>query len=182
MRLDSRSGLRGLLMNRDTGERIRFVRWAEIPDDPEQPGEFEAFRCEPEAYKALGLPLTDIIYRGKARLRFIPAAPRIPGKPTSERDLAGSLDEARARLQCKPLLIDPNNPRECDEPKCHRLALWIVSDEQEIEPQADGKGALGERAVMLGGRFYCNYHYRQPTFTSVRGVTNEVPIEEARPQ
>ncbi len=179
MRLDSRSGLRGLLMNRDTGERIRFVRWAEIPDDPEQPGEFEAFRCEPEAYKALGFPLTDIIYRGKARLRFIPVAPRIPGKPTSERDLAGSLDEARKSL-VNPKLLIPGE--ECEYPGCHRLSEWRVSDEQEIEPQADAEGNLGERAITLRVRCYCSKHYRLPTFTSRRDVTNEVPIEEARPQ
>ncbi len=179
MRLDSRSGVRGLLMNRDTRQPIRWVRWAEIPEDPEQPGEFEAFHMNPEQAKAQGIPLTDIIYRGKARLRFIPAAPRIPGKPTSERDLAGSLDEARKSL-VNPKLLIPGE--ECEYPGCHRLSEWRVSDEQEIEPQADAEGKLGERAITTRVRCYCSKHYRLPTFKSRRGVENEVPIEEARPQ
>lgn len=179
MRLDSRSGLRGMLINRDTGKPVRWVRWAEIPDDPEQPGEYEAFRTEPEAWKAQGLPLSDIIYRDKARLRFIPAAPRIAGKPTSQRDLAGSLDEARRSLVNPKLLV---LGEECEYPGCHRLSEWRVSYEQEIEPQADGLGGLGQRAITTEIHDYCSRHYQLPRFKSLRGVESEVQLEEGRPQ
>ena len=178
MRLDSRSGLRGLLQNLDTREIIRWVRWAEIPDDPEQPGEFEAFRTEPEAYKAKCLPLSDIIYRGKARLRFVPAAPRIGVKPTSPRELAESLADARRRLVEPKLLVIGE---ECEERGCHRLSCYRVSWEQEIDPQRDADGRLHERAVAREAHCYCEYHARLPRFTSRRGVEAEVAVEKPDP-
>ena len=174
MRLDSRSGLRGILRNRDTEQIIRFVRWAVIPDDPEQPGEFEAFRSEPEAWKALGFPLSEILYRGTARLQFIPAAPRYGVRPSSQRDLDESLTEARARL-VEPKLLVPGE--ECMEPDCHRLACWKVSDEVEIEPQRDEDGNLYERAVTTRVRIYCHRHFRLPTCTNTRGVQSEIDVE-----
>lgn len=179
MRLDSRSGARGVLLNAETGQRIRWVRWADIPEDHEQQGEYEAFSRDPEEAKARGIPLADIIYRGRCRLRFVPAAPRFTCTPTSERDLAGSLDEARRRLVDQRLLV---LGLECDEPGCHRQAQYRVSDEQEIEPQRDAEGHQFERAIAVRARCYCARHYRLPTLTSMRGVQAEVEVEEARPK
>lgn len=177
MRLDSRAGVRGMVRNRDTGELIRWVRWAEIPEDPEQPGEFEAFRSNPEEWKARGLPLSEIIYRGRARLQFIPAAPRIGGRPTSARELYESLDDARKSL-VNPKLLVPGE--ECEERFCHRLASWQVADEHEIEPHTDAEGRRHERAVTVRVHCYCDRHFRLPVMVSRRGVESEVNVE-ARP-
>lgn len=179
MRLDSQSGTRGMLFDAATGRPIRWCRWAEIPDDPEEEGEFEAFSREPTEAQRLGIPLESIVYRGRARLRFVPAAPRFGHTPTSQRDLSGSLDDARRRL-VEPKLLIPGE--ECDEPGCHRLSEWRVSDEQEIEPQTDSEGVRHERAVTCRVRCYCSAHYKPPRFVNLRGVESEVPIEEARPQ
>jgi hypothetical protein len=179
MRLDSKSGVRGMLINAETGQPIRWVRWADVPDHPEQQGDFEAFTINPDDAKARGIPLADTVYRGRCRMRFVPAAPRFASTPTSQRDLNGSLEDARRRL-VQPKLLVPGE--ECDEPGCHRLSAFRVSDEVEIEPQRDAEGRQLERAVATRIRSYCDKHYRLPTFTSTRGVQSEVEIEEARPQ
>ena len=179
MRLDSRSGARGMLMNLDSGKPIRWVRWADVPETTEQEGDYEAFHMNPEQAKQQGIPLSEIIYRGRCRMRFIPAAPAFRSTPTSQRDLSGSLEEARKRL-VEPKLLVPGE--ECDEPKCHRLSEYRVSDEVEIEPERDSEGRLFERAVTTRVRCYCGAHYRLPRFVNTRGVEREVETEEGRPK
>jgi hypothetical protein len=177
MRLDSKSGVRGVLLNAETGQPIRWAKWAEIPDDPSQPGEFEAFREEPTAAAARGIPATAILYRGRCRLRFIPAAPRFGTKPSAVRDLVGSLDEARRRVDKRLLILSD----ECDEPGCHRWADWQVAHEQLIEPEVDAQGKRHERAVTVKIENWCAKHYRPPVQTNQRGVESEVEVE-ARPE
>ena len=186
MRIDSRrdappgsiKNARGMLRNRDTGEVIRWVIWAEIPEDPEQLGEFEAFRSNPEDWREKGFPLSEIRYTGRARLQFVPAAPRIGVRPTSPRELAESLDDARRRLVEPKLLVIGE---ECEERGCHRLSCFRVSWEQEIEPQRDADGRLHERAVAREAHCYCEYHARLPRFTTRRGVETEVEVEKPDP-
>lgn len=186
MRLDSRepSSPRGVFLDAATGQPVRWVIWADLADDPALESEYEAFRSDPrEALRAGVLPGT-LRYRGRARLRFIPAAPLFRVKPTDPRDLAGSLVEGRQRFRkARPLIFVPGTDHpECDEPLCHQPAAWSVSDEQEIEPERDAEGRLHERAITVRPRFYCSAHYRAPTFCNVRGVESEVPEEVARPQ
>ena len=170
---------RGFLKNRDTNQPIRWPRWFDLADDPEQPTDFEAFRCEPQAWKDKGLDLHEIVYRGRARLLFIPRGPTFAATPTSRRDLSGSLEEAKRR-HVNPKLLIPGE--ECDYPGCHRLSEWRVSDEQEIDPERDTTGAEYERAITTRVRCYCSRHYRLPTFTTVRGVEREEEVEEGRPK
>jgi hypothetical protein len=179
MRIDARSGVRGLLVDAETGRLIRWARWAEVPDDPRQPGEYEAWRypeAECRARFAAGEPREALLLRRRCRLRFVPAAP-LAVRPTDPRDLAGSLDEARRRWAPKLLVCG----EECEEPGCHRLSAWWVSDERLIEPERDADGVLHERAVTTRARAYCDRHYRGPVQTSLRGVESEVEVG-ARPQ
>jgi len=173
-------------MNLDTGKPIRWVRWADIPESVEQQGEFEAFRCNPEEWQGKGLPLSEIIYRGKCRMRFVPAAPKIGSKPTTPRELFDSLDDARKRLvvfvEPPPILIPGLvQIHECEVRACHKPAYFQVSDEQEIEPQVDENGREYERAIMLMPHWFCARHFRLPTIVSRRGVQSEVKIEEGEP-
>jgi hypothetical protein len=181
MRLDSRDPAcpRGVFLDVATGRPLRWAIWVDLAEDPRLESEFEAFREEPNAALKRGILPGTLRYRGRARLRFIPAAPVWRPKPSSPRDLAGSLDEARRRFVVPKLLIPGE---ECEEPGCHGLSEYRVSDEQEIEPEVDATGRKCERAVALRVRCYCSRHYRQPTFKSVRGVEQEVEITEARPQ
>lgn len=181
MRLDSRDPdcPRGVFLNVITGQLLRWPIWVDLENTCLE-SEFEAFREEPNAALARGTPLDAIRYRGKARLRFLKAAPVFGCKPSDPRDLAGSLDEARRRF-VEPKLLIPGE--ECEEPGCHRLSAYRVSDEQEIEPETDAMGRKCERAIAIRVRCYCPWHYQLPRFKSVRGVESEVPIEEgARPQ
>jgi hypothetical protein len=178
MRLDAKSGVRGLLIDVDANRPVRWVRWADIPEDPNQPGEYEAFRSDPEEARRQGVQLSALVYRGRCRLRFVPAAPRLSGKPTSPRDMIASLDDARRRLVQPKLLI----PGElCQERGCHRLASWKCSDEVEIEPERDADGRQHERAVTVRVHSWCDAHFCLPVFQSVRGVEQEVSVE-VRPQ
>lgn len=180
--LDSRDPAcpRGLFIDVATRRPLRWPVWVDLQDNPALESDFCAFREEPNAALARGTPLETIRYRGKARLRFIRAAPVFGRKPSDPRDLAGSLDEARRRF-VEPKLLIPGE--ECEYPGCHRLSAYRVSDEQEIEPERDAQGRLCERAVVTRVRCYCPWHYQLPRFKSVRGVESEVPIQEgARPQ
>ncbi len=153
MRFDSRDPAcpRGLFLDVATGRPVRWVVWADLPDDASQEAEYEAFLEEPTAAVARGIPLEAIRYRGRARLRFVRAAPVFGVKPTSPRDLAGSLDEARARVDKRLLVLG----EECSEPRCHRMARWSVSWEQIIEPERDAEGKLHERAVCVRRLAFC---------------------------
>src|SRR5262245_24316545 len=124
MRLDAKSGVRGMLVNCETGQIIRWVRWAELPDDPEAQGTFEAWRFHPDQCKlrfAAGAAEDELIYQGTCRMRFVPSAP-VFKRPTAQRDLAGSLAEARNRVDRRRLILD----KVCDEPGCHARAEWSV--------------------------------------------------------
>src|SRR5262249_20677256 len=107
----------------------------------------------------------------------VPAAPVHRAKPTPQRDLVGSLDEARSRVD-KRLLI---RSKECSEPGCHERATWSVSWEQIIEPRTDENGERHERAVTTRRIAWCDAHYRPPVQVSERGVESEVEVE-ARPE
>lgn len=177
MRLDAHSGVRGLLINADTGKPIRWVCWADLPDDPQQQGEYEAFREEPTAALARGIPLSSLRYQGRARLRFVRAAPVFRSRPSERRDLMGSLAEARARVDRRLLVLS----EECCEPRCHQRAQWAVSWEQLIEPERDSEGKLHERAVCVRQLAFCSSHYRPPVVRNLRGVESEVEVE-VRPE
>ncbi len=170
MVIDSKSGLRGMLVDADTGKPIRWAKWADLDS-----GEYTAFRINPKEARQRGIPLESILYSGKTRLRWVPAAPRFrPSKPSD----AESLDEARQRLG---IAIPPVDGVECEEPGCHRLAEWSVAREQLIEPERMPDGTLAERAVMIGRHQYCSRHYRNPVQVSLTGVESEVEAT-ARPQ
>lgn len=173
MIVSAASGLRGLVIDLDAGRPVRWCRWADTDT-----GEYEAFRSDPDEARRLGQPVTPLLYRGRARLRFVPAVTVSPPRPSDPRDLAGSLEEARRRY-CRPILALPG--RGCEERLCNRLAEYEVSDEVEIEPEIGDGGGAYERAVTVGVRRYCAWHFRGPTFTSMRGVESEVGVA-TRPQ
>lgn len=172
MRLDSRTGLRGLWIDADTGARIPFVVWGDT-----ETGEYEAWRATPDG-RALAEPKQKI--KGRARLRFVPAAPtckrEVPpslcgGTPVPDRTPRGG----GSRLS--PLAV-----QECEVRACHRPAAWVVQDWRQVEPERGGDGCFYDRAVLLVRHYFCDWHYRPPVETSRRGVENEIDVQVARPQ
>lgn len=182
MRLDSRSGLRGLVIDLDTGRPVSLlVIWADIPEDPRQQGEYEAWRRDPDLARRNGATVPELLalkYRGRARMQFVPAAPVFRPRASEARDLTGSLAEARSRVDQRLLVL----AEECAEPRCHKLAEYRVCWEQLIEPHTDADGRKHERAVVTRVLSWCSAHYRQPVRTNLRGVQSEVPVEVGRPQ
>jgi hypothetical protein len=173
MILDARGGLRGLLIDLNGGRVIRKAFWADTDT-----GEYEAFLEGPGGLVLRdpeGRPLT---YRGRARLKFVPAVPLPAPKPSDPRDLAGALEEAR-RQYAKPIPAVPG--RQCMEPRCLRMATWEVGDAREVEPEVTADGRACTRAVTTRVTRWCSWHYRAPTWTSLRGVESEIEVA-TRPQ
>ena len=181
MRLDSKSGVRGLFLRADTRQPIRFVRWYDT-----ETHEYEAFRCDPAIAKARGIPLRSLLYRGRARLEFQSAKP-LDAKPTGRIAPSTPLaeiapDVLRGRV-AKPIIWLPGfTPPECQEPLCHRPAEWSVGVEQLVEPERGTDGKLWERAVMVDVSVWCSWHFKPPRQISQRGVEVELENIQARPQ
>ena len=173
MILDVKRGARGVLVNADTGERIAFARWADTDT-----GEYEAFRTLDGKNIFRDDRGRPVLYRGRARLRFVPSqAPPLLPRPSDPRDLARSLAEAR---RAHPLVV--SSGRECDEPGCHALAEWESASERVIEPEVGNDGHSYERGVVTRLKRWCPRHYRPGTTVSLRGVESEIDVGRARPQ
>lgn len=168
MILDSTTGVRGLLVNADTGQPIRWAIWADT-----ETGYYEAFRSDPEIAKKLGIDPTLLRYRDKARLRFVPAAPVATPRPTDPRDAAESMREAKL-LWSKPIVIMPG--QECEERSCHRLAEYRTAVERVIEPVVHTDGKVYKRSIVVEVKNWCPRHYRLPLRISQRGVESETEV------
>jgi hypothetical protein len=173
MILDAKSGLRGVLVRADTGERIPCARWANLDT-----GEWEALAVDP----LTGQPAHPArLIRGQCPLRFVPAAPVFsppaPASVKTSREAAESLAEAKGRV--RRVLAVPG--RGCEEKGCTALACYETADEQHIEPVAGADGRLCERALTVRKHRWCARHFRSPVQTNLRGVESEVEVT-VRPQ
>jgi hypothetical protein len=176
MILSAKSGLRGMFVREDNGEPVRWVRWYDT-----ETSEYEAFSADPVHARANGRNLHALLYRGQARLRFVPA--RIvstPGpKPPDPKDVAECVAEQRSRHhKARRIVALPG--RECQEKGCHRLAEWEVADAADVLPDVQD-GRQFHRSIVLGLRRYCSWHYRPPLVMDLRGDMAEVEVS-ARPQ
>lgn len=163
--IDSRSGLRGVLVNADTNSPIRWGRWARLPlsngvPDPTLVGSYSAFRCEPKAAKAMGLSLRDLVYEAAARLKWVTG--KILRPPTEP--LPVQLPGGRQRYT----RIVPLHDRGCEHYACHRAAEWLVCDETALPPLVAG-GKQFEQAVTRDVRWWCSRHYQVPTVYDLDG-------------
>lgn len=167
--IDAHSGLRGVLIDADRGQPIRFARWANL-----ETGEFKAFRSDPAEAKRLGIPLSTLLYEGRARLRFEErfVYPKSNG-------IAPSVAAALARTRRTYQHVQQIEGQECEARGCHKLANWAVTDERECAPTPGGfEGRLCQTAEITHVSLLCHKHYREPRWTSLRGVESEVPITQ----
>jgi len=83
MILDSKSGIRGVLVDESTGQRIAFARKANL-----ETGEWEAWQATPDGkeiwHDADGKP---VLLKGRCRLKFIPAVLITPGPAPDPEDV-----------------------------------------------------------------------------------------------
>lgn len=169
MIIDSKSGLRGVLIDAETGERLAFARWANLAT-----GEYEAFAATPDGRQILQPPR---LVRGRRnRLKFVEAAPRYPSGPGK---LVIPEDEPPRRdVQRVPMV--PGRP--CEVRGCGKLAEWQVADAEELAPATLPDGTKAERSRVAAVHLYCSWHYRFPTWKSLRGVESEMTQVTARPE
>jgi hypothetical protein len=181
MIFSAQDGYRGTVINAETNQPVRWVRW--VNSDT---GEFEAFREDPLAARARGVFLRGLLYRGKAKLPLTTVTQALVAHAPGRRALTPweEFREIRSIARdyvrdYKPIVAVPGI--ECDEPGCRRLASWQVGHEQEIDPGVLQDGSECERAVTVRVNRWCSRHWHPPTFRSTCGVENEVEVA-CRPQ
>ena len=163
MIIDAKSGMRGVLVNADTGERIPLAFWANL-----ETGEYRAFRTVDGKTPTKNIAGQTISYDGKSRLRFIETG----GLYTTPPPTPSSPTEYRTLERC---LVVPG--RNCEAKGCSRLAEWETAVERLIA-SPDGF----ERAVLVGRRRWCSWHYRLPYEVDEKGeVVREIEVA-TRPQ
>lgn len=162
--IDSRSGVRGVLVDLDTGQRIPFARWCNTDT-----GEWEAFAPGPDGKQ------TKRVIRGRGRIHFVPGSgvkPR-PNTPSA------SLSQQPAATATRQRILALSD-RPCQAYGCSREATWKVADEQQLDPvEADGKKY--DAAKLIGVRYYCEWHYDWPRLYDKKLELIENTIVKARP-
>lgn len=167
MIIDARSGLRGVLIDLDAGRRIPCPIRANL-----ETGEYEAYATLPDQRTPVRPP---VVVRGRARLKWIPAAPR--ARKTGKVEIP---DDGRPERRGNRVVVVPG--RLCESRGCTRLAEYSTADEQELEPMVGADGRRYERAEAVRVHLWCPWHYRWPVWTSRRGVESEVTTVTTRPQ
>lgn len=171
MILDANSGVRGVLVNADTGERIPFARWANL-----ETGEFEALVID----AATGRPARpNRLYRGRANLRFVEshAPPLQPPEPQP----APVVEAAPAYLPRRGVPLAAFENRACEHPTCLRKAAWKTAEQRELPPLEAADGTRYEQAAVTRIRFWCPFHYQWPTLQHADGEIEPIEVK-ARPE
>lgn len=189
MILDATKGVRGNVIDLDTGRRVQNVKYLNT-----ETGYLEAYQVD-ENGKVLrdanGYRFT--VYQG--RFKFIPTGdskqPKIiMGAPhctlcNSKMTLRGDdlcpACRARERGQRNKMKVEkigvPLFDTKCE--LCTRMATWYVSDEVEVTPELYAKKFYG-RGVTVGRRSYCSWCFKPPRLLDDKGdVMRE--LESIRP-
>lgn len=195
MRLHQRDGVRGVVIDLDTGRRVPKVIWVDV-----EKGELEAYQVEgPEGRETVKKDAAGdyLTYQARGRFRLInlstpSARPKyklgaplcvvckspftLPGEDRcvscKSKDRGKGPRAQASRLTPQQLL----EAQPCDHKGCNRPAAYAVSDEVQASP-VKGTGGWGpspgtylfERATMVGQRLYCEWHYLPPRELDEKG-------------
>jgi hypothetical protein len=180
MLLHVRDGIRGTIIDCETGRRVPKPIWLDT----------ETGTCEFYQVDAAGRIKTDaagnyLTTLARGRFKFIPRAPTVPAvtpaPPVSPPPAMRA--ETRRRLRTSPL----NTPllcQRCDHYACDRVAEWQTSDEVTLPPQVAG-GRRYERGKVIEVRFWCDFHFEAPRLMDHTGREVVKVFEDAggcRPQ
>lgn len=153
MIVNSKDGARGTLTDLATGRVIRWARWADLST-----GEYEAFSEDPAAAQRRGVHPAALLYRGRTKLGWTPAA---------------TLDAPRPPREHRCIVVPG---RMCDHPGCRKLAEYRTCDERMLEPE-DANGRKFERAVCVAVHKWCSWHYRPPMIVHPDNSSDPVDVE-----
>lgn len=165
MLMDPRkSTARGHFLREDTLQPVRWVRWYDT-----ETLEYEAFRYDPVVAERSGVDLRLILYRGRAKLRFIQTGVAAP-KPTPKQTPPAELTRRGG------IFLPPSSEEECEVRGCHKRATRYTHDVEEIEPEQGADGRLYERTAATVRHYFCEDCFRLPLKRSLRGVDAEVQV------
>ncbi len=157
-------GIRGKLLDLDTGEVIPKVVWFN-----DQDGTFEAFKVDQRGEVLRGHDGGAVVWWGKGNLRFVQdaqpgkvLAPRKPKSFPSEKAPRQKVRQKHRRLSVKLFNAD------CEHYACLRPAEYAVSDEMDLPPLVAG-GRRWARAKTLKVHYFCAFHYQPPRILDGRG-------------
>jgi hypothetical protein len=168
--VDARKGIRGVLVNAETGERIPFARWSNL-----ETGEWEAWQATPDGKQVAKPPR---LIRGQCKLRFVESYAPPLRQPAAVDAKAAAEQREEYHRKTEARLLVPGD--ECEAKGCHRLAGWTVAVERRLAPVRLGDGRLQEHGVVVAVHAFCDRHYRSPVSISERGVESQVEVA-ARP-
>ena len=170
MKLDAKAdGVRGVLVNADTGQPIWWARKADLAT-----GEYEAFRADPDKAAAHGFKKRDLLYRGRCRLKFVPGNSARPQVPTIL-DANPKLPRRRRAMQ-----VQAFEDRPCQHYACLRDAEWMVAVDEPLPPLVIG-GKSFEVGTIAGVKWWCSWHYEWPELLYPDGSTDPIETVRARP-
>jgi len=187
MILEAKNGVRGRVVDLDTGKSIPKVRFLNTDT-----GYIEAWRTDGQG-NILKNEVGELQwYAAKGRFKFIEAVTRSVSinmgaekcaKCTSPLTLLGDdlcpSCRAKDRGQKNPMIstvITPQFDKRCH---CGALANYSVGDEVEVTPEVDGK-QLYSRGATVGRHYYCAKHYKPPRLLDSKGEVIQ-ELESNRP-
>ena len=207
MILHSQQGVRGKVIDLDTGQSVRKVIWLD-----QEKGELEAYKVDQLGKEQKDINGDYITYRAKGRFKFVSTftdscnnrtSTNQLGAPTCAKcfnpltllgsDLCAFCNaadkgyKASERFQSFRVkkISDPLARYPCQHKGCSSWAEYQVSDEVPATPAVTKpvtvkgfKTSLWDRAAVVGRRFYCSFHFQPPRILDAKGeIVKE--LEEA---
>jgi hypothetical protein len=192
MILHSQQGIRGEVLDLDTGLKVPKVIWLDT-----EKMELEAFQVDASGKEIKDTNGDLLTYRARGRFKFVPrfkedtasrtrivmGAPNCAkcGSPLTLQGqdlcaICNARDKSYPGFKGVNKLVTPILDRPCDVKGCGRLAEYQVSDEVPATPavtkpvNVNGfKASLWDRGAMVGVRYYCSWHFKPPRILDAKG-------------
>jgi hypothetical protein len=166
MRITAQSGLRGKLIDLDTGEEVKKVIWFNL-----QEGSIHAY-CVDKFGNLIKADNGDFkVYWARGKFKFIPS----PNTRLQTCSVSGAstidckCDSCRGRIsKAVQKTVKINTPILSDRCQCGRLAEFSVSDEVSLAPVRSGNRYY-VRAKCIGVFKYCSWCYKAPKLYDSKG-------------
>jgi len=202
MRMYASQGFRGEIWDLDTGLKVHKVIWYDSDTQ-----ELEAYEVDLQGTEIRDINGDFITYHAKGRFRYMPVTIAPPksmslGSPRCARcgnpltlqghdlcPVCNAQDKGYKGIQSIRRLSTPILDRPCEVKGCGRLAEYQVADEVPATPAVTKpvtikgfKTTLWDRAVMVGVRYFCAWHFKPPRLLDAKGEVVQEFENEVRPE